>query len=160
MKALWRQFAVWWQGLAVREQQGLAAAGAALGLLLLWTTALAPALRTMREAPAERQALQLQILQMQKLAAESKELRGLPPIAAQQAAQALTASSQRLGDKAKLTHQGDRWILTFSRMQPEELRAWLAEARSGARARPVDAQVARGADGLAGTITVAAGSPQ
>ena len=41
------------------------------------------------------------------------------------------------------------------------LRAWLTEVRSGARGRPVEAQLARGAKGYSGTITVtlpAAGS--
>jgi general secretion pathway protein M len=147
-----------WQRMGVRERQGLLIAGAAVGLLLLWLVVLRPALATVRNASVERQTLQLQLLQMQRLAGEAKELRTLPPIAASQAGQALAAATQRLGERGKITQQGERWVFTFSKLQPDEVRAWLAEARSGARARAVDAQVARGPEGLAGTIAVSSGS--
>ncbi len=146
-----------WQRMGVRERQGLLIAGAALGLLLLWLVLLRPALATARTASAERQQLQLQLLQMQRLAGEAKELRTLPPIATSQAAQALAAATQRLGERGKITQLGDRWVFAFSKLQPEDVRAWLAEARSGARARAVDAQIARGPEGLSGTIAVSAG---
>ncbi len=153
-----KPMADWWRTRAERERQGLTLAALAVSVLLLWWVLLGPALRTARTASADRQALQMQLLQMQKLATESKELRALPPIAAAQAAQALNASSLRLGDRAKLAQQGDRWTLNFSKLQPDELRAWLAEARSAARARPVDAQVLRGPDGLSGSIAVMTGA--
>lgn len=146
-----------WQRMGVRERQGLLIAAAALGLLLLWLVLLRPALATVRTAGAERQQLQLQLLQMQRLAGEAKELRTLPPIATSQAAQALAAATQRLGERGKITQLGDRWVFAFSKLQPDEVRAWLAEARSGARARAVDAQIARGPEGLSGTIAVSAG---
>ena len=37
----------------------------------------------------------------------------------------------------------------------ETMRGWLAEVRSGARARPVEANLTRGAEGYSGTIVVA-----
>lgn len=157
MSGLREEFSKRWAALAERERRLVAVAAVVVGVALLWSVALGPAIRTLREAPAQRQALQTQLLQMQKLAAESKELRGLPAIAPSQATQALQAATTRLGDKAKLTPQGERSVLTLNGVPSDALRAWLAEARSGARARPVDAQLSRGAEGLSGTITVAVG---
>ena len=48
--------------------------------------------------------------------------------------------------------------LTLTGISPEALRAWLNEARSGARARPVDAALQRGASGFTGSLTVALGA--
>jgi len=54
--------------------------------------------------------------------------------------------------------QGERATLTLNTgVNPEALRAWLNEARSGARARPVEAQLQRGPLGYTGTIGVALG---
>jgi general secretion pathway protein M len=158
MNAVQTSLSGYWQTLSARERQGVAAALTVIGVLLLWMVALRPAWRTLGEAPAQRQALQIQLLQMQQLAAESRELRALPPISSTQAAQALQATTARLGDQAKLARQGERTVVSFSGVQPEQLRSWLAEARSGARARPVDAQITRGAQGLSGSVTLATGS--
>ena len=46
---------------------------------------------------------------------------------------------------------------TLQGVSTSQLRDWLAEARSGARARPVEARLARAAEGYSGTIVVALG---
>jgi len=74
-----------------------------------------------------------------------------------QAMTALKAASGRLGDKAKLSVQGERAVLTLTGVGTEQLRGWLAEARSGARARPVEASLTRGPVGYSGSIVVAIG---
>ena len=88
------------------------------------------------------------------LAAEARELRASPVVAPAQSTAALQAATERLGEQARLTVQGDRAVLILTGIDSESLRSWLAEARSGARARPIEAQLARGPNGFTGTITV------
>ena len=64
---------------------------------------------------------------------------------------------QRLGDKARVVVAGDRATATFTGVSGSELQGWLAEARGTARARPLEAQLTRGAAGYSGTLVVALG---
>ena len=70
---------------------------------------------------------------------------------------ALKAATERLGDKAKLSLQGDRAVLTLNGAGTEALRGWLAEARSGARARPLEANLLRAGTGYSGTLVLSIG---
>lgn len=146
-----------WHGLATRDRRGLLAIGIVLGLFVLWLLAIQPALRTLREAPAQLDALDTQLQSMQRLASETTQLRATAPISAEQSAQALKAASERLGAAAKLNLQGDRAVLIVNGVASGALRQWLAEARSGARARPLEAQLSRGPNGYTGTVVVALG---
>lgn len=147
----------WWASLAMRERGALTLAGVVLAAYLVFAVAVAPAWRTLRSAPAELDALDTQLQTMQRQAAEVRELRALPPVSAEQSVAALKAASERLGDQARLTLQGERAVLTLNGVGPAQLRGWLAEARSGARARPVEANLTRSASGYSGTIIVAIG---
>ena len=62
---------------------------------------------------------------------------------------------QHPGDRGRLVVLGDRATLTLSNASGEQLRGWLAEARSSARARPVEATLNRGPQGYSGTLIVA-----
>ena len=131
---------------------------AVIGLFIVWSLFVQPAWRTAREAPAQLDALEAQLQQMQRVAAESRGLRSTAPVGSAQAGIALKAASDRLGDKARLNLQNDRAILTLTGgVTPEALRAWLSEARAGARARPIEAQLQRGPNGYTGTLTVSFG---
>ena len=143
-----------WQARAPRERQAIVAMAVAVGALLVWLIAVQPALRTLREAPAELDRLDGQLQQMQLAALESATLRTASPVPPQQAADALRAATERLGGKGKLALQGDRATLTFSAVPFESLRSWIGEARSAARARPIEAQLLKGASGYSGTITI------
>jgi general secretion pathway protein M len=146
-----------WRALAPRERRML---GIGLGLLavaIVWWIAVQPAWRALRDTPAQIDKLDAQLQQMQRLAAESKELRGAPAVSPEQSAAALKAATDRLGERARLTLQGERATLTLTGVDSARLRAWLAEARSGARARTIDAQLTRGAQGYQGTLVVALG---
>lgn len=158
MSPLRQQAGAWWRGRTPRERQYVVLVAVVLGAYLFWSLLVAPALRTVREAPAELDRLEAQYQQMQRTAAESGTLRAAPRVGPIQAAQALKAATDRLGDKARLQQQGDRATLTLTGISPEALRAWLGEARSGARARPVDAQLQRGALGYTGTLVVSLGA--
>ena len=146
-----------WQARAPREQRMLLLAAAAVAAALLWFVALAPALRTLARAPAEIDTAELQWQTMQRLATEARELRAAAPVTAEQAGVVLKAATERLGDKGKLLLQGDRATLTLRDVGSGAVRDWLTEARTGARARAVEATLTRGPGGLSGTLVVALG---
>ncbi len=151
------KLAAWWSGLALRERRLVLVAGAVLAAYLVFALGLRPAWRTLDRAPAQMDALETQLLTMQRLAAETQELRATPPVNPAQQQAALKAATDRLGDQGKLSLQGERAVLTLNGAGTEALRGWLAEVRSGARARPVEANLVRGASGYTGTIVVALG---
>jgi len=152
-----QQAAAWWQGRAPRERQALVSVVVVVVLFAVWSLFIAPALRTLREAPAQLDRLDTQLQQMQRAATESVVLRSVAPVSNAQAALALKAASDRLGDRARLTVQGDRASIALTGVDTESLRAWLQEARSGARARPVEAQLQRGPQGYSGALNVTLG---
>ena len=148
LASLRQQGRAWWRGRTPRERQAVSLVGAVLGLFIVWSVLVQPALRTVREAPAQLDRLEAQYQQMQRVAAESSALRGAARVSPTQATAALRSATERLGDRATLTLIG---------VSPEALRGWLVEARSGARARPVDAQLQRGPAGYSGTLGVTIG---
>lgn len=144
-----------WQTLAPREQRMVAIAAWAVGAVLLWLIAVAPALRTLSSAPQERARLESQLDEMRTLAAEAAALRAAPQIGPAQADAALRAATERLGATARLEPQADRTILRFSGVSGPAFAAWLTEVRAGARARVLQAELLRDApaDGAAATVT-------
>lgn len=143
-----------WKEMAARERALVTAAALLLALALLWWVGVQPARQTLQSAPARLEALDAQTLTMRKLAAEVRDLRQSSPPAAAQAVVALKAASERLGSSARLNLQGDRAVLTVESVDPLALRNWLAEVRTGARARPVEAQLVQSGPGFSGTVTV------
>jgi len=144
-----------WQALGTRERQGLAIAAWVLGVFLLWALAIAPAWRTTGAAPELLDRLDAQLQQMQRLAQESRELRATPALGNSQAAAALRAATDTLGPAGRLQLAGDRATLTLSGVNGGQLTDWLAEARSAARARPLQATLTRGPQGYSGSIVLA-----
>jgi general secretion pathway protein M len=146
-----------WMGLSLRDRRAALLAAAVLGLFLVWTLAVQPAWRTLASAPAELDAVDAQLQGMQRLAAEATELRATPPVPLEQATAALQAATARLGDQAKLSMQGERAVLTLTGVGTSAFVGWLAEARAGARARPVEATLNRGPQGYNGTLVLSLG---
>ena len=151
------QLGRFWQARAARERQLIAAMVVALAVLVVWLIAVQPALRTLRETPIELARLDEQMQQMALAANEMETLRSASPVPTEQAIVALRAATASLGDKAKLVVQGDRATMTVTGVPSEALQAWLGEARSAARARPMEAQLVKAAIGYTGSITVAIG---
>lgn len=149
----------WWRALGRRERQGAVLALVLVGIAAIWFVAVQPALRTLRTAPVAIDRLDAELQQMQLLATDSRALRAAPPVAPAQAATALQAAAARLGAKAKLVQQGGRATLTLTGVDGEALRSLLAEVRSTARARPIEAQLVRSAAGYDGTLVLAVGGP-
>lgn len=150
----------WWATLAARERRMVALAGAVLALGAVWLLAVQPAWRTLQRAPAEIEKLDAQLQAMQRLATEAQQLRAAPPVTAEQAGAALQAATARLGEQGKLALQGSgRAVLTLNNAGSGALRDWLAEARAGARAKPLEANLSRGAQGYSGTVVLSYGGP-
>lgn len=146
-----------WNALAARERTALTAAAWAIGLAVVWMMAVAPAWRTLREAPAQRAVLDAQFEEMSRLADEARALRGAPRLSPDQAETALRAATARLGEGAKLVMQGDHATVNLSNVGGRDLAGWLAEARAGARARPMQAQLMRGPKGYSGNVVLVIG---
>lgn len=154
-----RELQAWWSALAARERQLLLIAALLLGGLLLWSLALAPAWRSLRSVPPQLAAGEQQLREMQALAAESTTLRAVAPVPLAQAQQSLSVASERLGEIAKLSLQGERALLTLKGISGEQLKGWLAEVRAGARARVVEASLSQISPGLYdGSLTLALGA--
>ena len=147
-----------WQARAPRERQLILVMAISVTVLLVWLALIQPALRTLREAPLDLDRLDQQMQQMQLAASEMQGLRSASPVPTEQATTALRAATAQLGERAKLSVQGDRAVLTFTGIQGDALRGWLGEARSAARARPMEAQLVKAATGYTGSITVSLGS--
>jgi general secretion pathway protein M len=137
-----------WRRLAPRERTMVAVGAVALGLLLFVLVFINPALRTLREAPLRLAELDAKLAQMQGWAAEAAQLQQQPTVSSAQALAALQAATEFLGPEAQLQIQGDRASLRFRQLSGEQLGSWLMETRRAARARAVEAQLQRGADGL------------
>ena len=157
LMSLRMQAHTWWSSRAARERQALALVALVIALFVVWSILIGPALRTVREAPARLDRLDAQLQHVQRVAAESVALRSIAPVSTAQAALALKAASDRLGERGRLSVQGERASLVLTDFDTDALRAWLLEARSGARARPVEAQLQRDARGYSGTLSVTLG---
>jgi general secretion pathway protein M len=155
MIATWRAR---WEALGARERRFVILTVALVVIVLLWTVAVGPAWRTLRDAPVERARLDVDWATMQRQAAEVRGLRAAPPITPALASQSLQAATARLGGGARLALQGERAVLTLNGIDGPALIQWLAEVRQGARARPVEATLNHGDDGYAGTIVLQLGA--
>jgi general secretion pathway protein M len=133
-----------WQLLGDREQLALLTAATLLVMALLWWVLLAPALHTLRTADSDAQRLDAQLIQMQQLQAQVRELKDRPPLRPEMAMEALQSSvRQRFGSQAQLQSSGHQITLTLKAAQAEALALWLTQARVNAHAHIVEAHLHR-----------------
>ncbi|MES2482835.1 MAG: type II secretion system protein GspM [Pseudomonadota bacterium] len=136
-------------GAPPRERSAIALAAVVVGLAVLWWIALAPALATLRGAPAQHRALDAQLIRMRALAAQAQNLQAQPRTNIADAARLLEASvRERLGDTARLVVAGERATLTLSSASGDALAQWLTQARVNARALPSEGLLNRNTNGL------------
>ena len=147
-----------WRTLAPRERSALGLMAALVAALLVWLVAVQPAWHTLRASPAQLAQVEAQLQQMQGLAQEARTLRGAAPVSPTQAATALRAATERIGGGARIVIQGERATLSLTNAPSDALRSWLVEARSAARARPVELQLTRAGGGFSGSVIVAFGT--
>ncbi len=146
LQGLAARFAATWGGLARRERNLVLAASAVVGLALLWRVGIAPALATLRSAEAQHRSLDAQLASMQSLAAQAQSLQALPRTKGEDSAKTLdVAVKQHLGSTGQMSIVGERATVTLKGSSGAALAAWLAAARSNARALPSEAKLVQNA---------------
>ena len=148
------QATAWWTARQPRERQAVRAGALAIGIVLVWLLGVQPAWRTLRETPPQLDRLDAELAQMQRIAAESRELRNAAPVSTAQAAASVQSATATLGAAARLALQGERATLTLNGVPAQALMAWLAEVRGAARVRPVEAQLSRSGTGYSGSLVL------
>lgn len=150
--------AVWrarWAALGARERRLVQVAGVLVAAALLWWVGLAPALRTLREAPAQHAALEASVARMRALAGQAGALKAAPQVNRDDALRALEASVRaQLGAQGQLGVSGDRATVVLRGVQPQALASWLAQARANAHVLPVQARLTRGPSGWDGSVVL------
>lgn len=158
LQALRAQWQARWATMAPRERQLTSAGIAIVALLLLVLVGIRPAWRTLSQTPTQLREVDAQLDQMRRLADEAQVLRKMPSVPPAQSEAALKSATDRLGEGARLSLQGDRATLTLTKVSGDALATWLEEARGAARARPLEAGLMQVAPGVySGTIVVAMG---
>ena len=148
-----------WKALAPRERNLVLAAVAVVALALLWWLALAPALATLRAAPARHAELDAQVQRMQALQAEAQQLQSAPRSSPADSVGTLRAAlTQRLGTTGQLNVVGDRVTVVLKGAPADGLAPWLAQARSNAHASPVEARLVRSTAAASPAAAGAAGA--
>jgi general secretion pathway protein M len=145
--------------LSSRERTAVTIATWVIGLGVLWWLAVAPAIDTLRQAPARHARLDAQLGQMQRMAATAESLRSqssAQPPGRDEVLRALETATTALGSTAQLSVLGDRATLTLRNTAPDALAQWLAQVRINARLLPVDSQINRepGSPGWNGTVVL------
>ena len=114
--------------------------------------ALAPAIATLRQAPAQHTRLDAELQHMQTLAAQAQALQAQPRVSRDEALRALELATQRhLGATARLSAVGDQATATFPSAEATALARWLADVRINARAVPVELRLSATTPPKAGT---------
>lgn len=143
----------YWRQMKPHEKRLTLIAGTFVFLALLWWLALAPALKTIRQAPEQQRKLDGQIQAMQGMSSEAKALQNQPKLGLDDAQAALQSSvTQRFGSTAQLSLAGERATLTLKNASPQELARWLTQARVNARAVPSEVKLNRSANATAGKV--------
>jgi general secretion pathway protein M len=145
----------YWRQLKVNERRLISVAFWVILAALLWLFAIAPALKTINDAPEQHRALDAKLQSMRTLAIEAKTLQSQPKLAFDDAQKALqSAVTQRFGSAAQLNLTGERASLTLKNANPQELAQWLTQARVNARALPSEAKLNKNGDGWDGTLVL------
>jgi general secretion pathway protein M len=144
-----------WRQLKLSERRLILTATWLIVAALLWWLAIAPALKTLKEAPAQHRALDTQLQNMRTLSAEAKNLQSQPKLGLDDAQKALQSTvTQRFGATAQLNLTGERASLTLKNASAQELALWLTQARVNARALPSEAKLNRLGDVWDGTMVL------
>lgn len=145
----------YWRQLKMSEKRLILVAFWLIVTALIWWLAIAPALKTIKEAPAQHRALDTQLQSMRALSAEAKNLQSQPKLGLDDAQKALqSAVTQRFGAAAQLNLTGERASLTLKNANSQELALWLSQARVNARALPSEVKLNRNGDGWDGTLVL------
>ncbi len=145
-ESLEERWQAWWPDLAPREQRMVVIAATLIIAALLWWVALAPALRTLRTAPAEHARLDTELQQMTTLQTQAKALQAQPRASRDDALRSLeTSVRQSLGANAQLQSAGagEGANIQMRAAPADNLAQWFGQARSNARAVPREVHLTR-----------------
>jgi len=135
------------QSLPPKDRQRLLALALVLLALILWTWQVSPALKTLRDMPAQLAQLQDQTQQLKLMQAQAQALQKSPRIQAKDARTLLQkVATENLDNDARLNIEGSRATLNISRVSAESLAQFLALARTQAQALPIEAQLQKFTD--------------
>lgn len=144
-----------WNRLADRERRMLEVAVWALGLAGVWWLLIAPALDTVRTAPARHAQLDTIIQTMRSMQSEAQSLAVRDTLPADETRRQLEQSAQQhLGPATQISSAGNRATITVKGASPDAFAQWLAQARSNARSLPLEIHLTRGATGLEGSVVM------
>jgi general secretion pathway protein M len=133
-----------WAALQPREKTLVLASAVLVLAALLWWLALAPALKTLRAAPQQHQALDAQLQQMKRLQAQATQMQSQPVLDQDASRRALDAAvKQRLGATTQVNVVGDRATIILKAVPADAIAPWLAQVRTNARALPVEVKLNR-----------------
>jgi general secretion pathway protein M len=133
-----------WAALQPREKTLVLASAVLVLAALLWWLALAPALKTLRAAPQQHQALDAQLQQMKRLQAQATQMQSQPVLDQDASRRALDAAvKQRLGASTQVNVVGDRATVILKAVPADTIAPWLAQVRTNARALPVEVKLNR-----------------
>ena len=128
-----------------RERRMVLLCIAAVTAALIWWVLLAPALATLRQAEASQRDLDAQWQTVSSLQAQAQALQSASKLSPEVARKALEESVQtKLGESGKLQWLGERAQVQLTNVPAHVLAQWLAQARTDARALPVQASLSRG----------------
>lgn len=145
----------YWRQLKMSERRLILAAFWLILAALVWWLAIAPALKTIKEAPTQHRAVDAQLQSLRALSIEAKYLQSQPKLGLDEAQKALqSTATQRFGSTAQLNFAGERATLTLKNANPQELALWLTQARVNARALPSEAKLSRNGGGWDGTLVL------
>lgn len=143
-----------WNALAQREQNLVLLAGSVVLLALLWWVALAPALNSLRTAPARHAAADRELQAMLQMQAQAELLRQQPQSSSADAKTLLEQSvAAELGANAKLQWLGQRAQITLTQAPAPALARWLSQARDNSHAAVAEMKLNRQTAGNAGDAT-------
>lgn len=142
-----------WSRMAVRERRAVTLAAAVVLLALVWLVLLAPALATLRQAPAQQTRLNQQLALMRSLQTQAQQLQQQPTIHTADALRLLQDSSQPLLESGQINVQGHVVSVSFKNVPAQQLAHWLSHTRSSASATPAQAQLTHSATGWSGSVT-------
>lgn len=152
----------YWAQLAERERRMVKLVATLVLLVSVWWIALAPALHTLRTAPAEQAELDTQLQKMTALQMQAQSLTTQPRSSRDEALRALESSvRQGLGTTSQLVNSGgtEGASILLRQTPADALAPWLTLARANARAVPREVHLTRAQASAPSTLPVSTSTP-
>lgn len=137
-----------WQAMSARERKGVSAVGVVLGLTLIWSVLIDPAMVRLARANADIPRLQAQRAELDALVREAQALGGraqsVLPASAQQEGLIASLAAAGLASAVVPTQDDEgRWQLAVGDVPAPVLMQWLADIVEPIRLRPSTLDLAR-----------------